>query len=44
MTPRGNGAVGLLWLEPGSLGESTVQTWQVKDSLAPTGTRPPSRS
>ena len=37
MTPRGNGAVGLLWLEPGSLGESTIQTWQVKDFPGPNG-------
>ena len=37
VTPRGNGAVGLLWLEPGSLGESTLQTWQSKDFPGPDG-------
>ena len=25
---RNDGTAGLLWLEPGSLGDSTVQTWQ----------------
>jgi hypothetical protein len=29
--------VGLLWLEPGSLGESTLQTWQSKDFPGPDG-------
>jgi hypothetical protein len=27
-TLRNDGTVGLLWLEPGSLGEGTEQTWQ----------------
>ena len=37
VTPRGNGAVGLLWLEPGSLGDSTEQTWQAKAFAGPDG-------
>jgi hypothetical protein len=37
LTPRGDGTVGLLWLEPGSLGESTAQTWQSKDFPGPAG-------
>ena len=37
VTPRGNGTAGLLWLEPGSLGESTRQTWQFKDFPGPNG-------
>jgi hypothetical protein len=37
VTPRGNGTVGLLWLEPGSLGDSTAQTWQSKDFPGPAG-------
>jgi hypothetical protein len=37
VTPRGNGTAGLLWLEPGSLGESTAQTWQYKDYPGPDG-------
>ncbi len=31
VTPRSDGSAGLLWLEPGSLGDSTAQTWQYKD-------------
>src|ERR1039457_5718125 len=31
VTPRSNGAVGLLWLEPGGLADSTMPTWQYKD-------------
>src|SRR5258708_7191351 len=37
VTPRGNGTTGLLWLEPGSLGNSTEQTWQHKDFPGPDG-------
>ena len=37
VTPRGNGTTGLLWLEPGSLGNSTEQTWQYKDFPGPDG-------
>jgi hypothetical protein len=37
VTPRGNGTVGLLWLEPGSLGGSTTPTWQCKDFPGPGG-------
>jgi hypothetical protein len=37
VTPRGDGSAGLLWLEPGSLGESTAQTWQYKDYPGPDG-------
>lgn len=37
VTPRGNGTVGLLWLEPGSLGESTQQTWQYQEFPGPNG-------
>ena len=37
VTPRGNGTAGLLFLEPGSLGTSTRQTWQFKDFPAPDG-------
>jgi hypothetical protein len=36
-TLRNDGTAGLLWLEPGSLGESTVQTWQSKDFPGPDG-------
>ena len=36
-TPRDNGTVGLLWLEPGSLGESTAQTWQFQGFPGPDG-------
>ena len=34
---RNDGTAGLLWLEPGSLGESTEQTWQVQEFPAPNG-------
>ncbi|MBV9354477.1 MAG: hypothetical protein JO023_03005, partial [Chloroflexi bacterium] len=37
LTPRGNGTVGLVYLEPGSLGASTRQTWQVREFPAPNG-------
>jgi hypothetical protein len=37
VTPRGNGTVGLIYLEPGSLGEGTDQTWQRKDFPGPNG-------
>jgi hypothetical protein len=37
VTPRGNGTVGLLWLEPGSLGDGTAPTWQYKDFPGPDG-------
>jgi hypothetical protein len=37
VTPRGSGTTGLLWLEPGSLGDSTAQTWQYKDFPGPDG-------
>jgi hypothetical protein len=37
VTPRGNGTVGLLWLEPGSLGGDTAPTWQYKDFPGPDG-------
>ena len=37
VTPRGTGAVGLLWLEPGSLGGSTSPAWQYKDFPGPDG-------
>jgi hypothetical protein len=37
VTPRSNGAVGLLWLEPGSLGDSAAPTWQYKDFPGPDG-------
>jgi hypothetical protein len=30
-------ATGLLWLEPGSLGNSTAQTWHYKDFPGPGG-------
>src|ERR1017187_4289702 len=36
-TPRNDGTAGLLWLEPGSLGESTAQTWQYKEFPGPDG-------
>jgi hypothetical protein len=36
-TLRNDGTAGLLWLEPGSLGESTEQTWQFKDFPASDG-------
>jgi len=37
VTPRNNGTTGLLWLEPGSLGNSTSQTWNYKDFPGPDG-------
>jgi hypothetical protein len=37
VTPRASGTAGLLWLEPGSLGESTAQTWYFKDFPGPGG-------
>jgi hypothetical protein len=37
VTPRGNGTAGLIWLEPGSLGDSTAQSWQFKDFAGPDG-------
>ena len=37
VTPRSDGSAGLLWLEPGSLGDSTRQTWQFKDFPGPNG-------
>jgi hypothetical protein len=37
LTPRNNGTTGLLWLEPGSLGDSTAQTWNYKDFPGPGG-------
>ena len=37
VTPRNNGTTGLLWLEPGSLGDSTQQAWQHKDFPGPDG-------
>ena len=37
VTPRGNGSVGLLWLEPGSLGYSDAQTWQSQEFAGPDG-------
>jgi len=37
ITPRGNGTVGLVYLEPGSLGEGNEQTWQVREFAAPNG-------
>ena len=37
VTPRGNGTVGLIYLEPGSLGEGTDQSWQRKDFPGPNG-------
>ena len=36
-TFRNDGTAGVLWLEPGSLGESTRQTWQFKDFPGPDG-------
>src|ERR1700721_474567 len=37
VTLRNNGTAGLLWLEPGSLGDSTTQTWQFAEFPAPNG-------
>jgi hypothetical protein len=37
VTPRENGSTGLLWLEPGSLGDSTDQTWQYREFAGPSG-------
>jgi hypothetical protein len=39
VTPRKNGTVGLLYLEPGSLGTSTEHTWYFKEFPAPHGVR-----
>lgn len=36
-TLRNNGTASLLWLEPGSLGNSTAQTWHYKDFPGPGG-------
>ena len=36
-TLRSDGTAGLLWLEPGSLGEGTEQTWQFQEFPAPGG-------
>jgi hypothetical protein len=36
-TLRNDGTAGLLWLEPGSLGDSTAQTWQFQEFPAPGG-------
>ena len=36
-TLRNDGTAGLLWLEPGSLGEGTEQTWQSAEFPAPNG-------
>ena len=36
-TLRNDGSAGLLWLEPGSLGEGDAQTWQSKEFPAPNG-------
>ena len=37
VTPRNNGTAGLVYLEPGSLGNSTTQTWQFREFPGPTG-------
>jgi hypothetical protein len=37
VTPRGNGTVGLLHLEPGSLGQGKQQDWHYKDFPGPNG-------
>lgn len=37
VTPRGNGTVGLIYLEPGSLGAGTEQDWHWKDFPGPNG-------
>lgn len=37
VTLRNNGSAGLIWLEPGSLGEGTEQTWQSSEFPAPSG-------
>src|ERR1700733_14779870 len=37
VTLRNDGTAGLLWLEPGSLGDSTTQTWQFAEFPAPNG-------
>ena len=39
VTPRKNGTVGVLYLAPGSLGDSTVHTWYYKEFPAPHGVR-----
>ena len=37
VTPRNDGSAGLLFLEPGSLGNSTAQTWLTREFPAPNG-------
>lgn len=37
VTLRNNGSAGVIWLEPGSLGEGTQQTWQSSEFPAPNG-------
>jgi hypothetical protein len=37
VTPRGTGAVGLIYLGPGSLGNGTQQTWFFREFPAPNG-------
>jgi hypothetical protein len=37
VTPRSNGATRLLWLEPGSLGDSAAPAWQYKNFHGPDG-------
>jgi hypothetical protein len=37
VTLRNDGSAGLIWLEPGSLGEGTQQTWQSSEFPAPNG-------
>src|ERR1700677_197529 len=39
VTPRKNGTVGLIYLVPGSLGDSTAHTWYFKEFPAPHGVR-----
>ncbi len=36
-TLRNDGTAGVFWLEPGSLGEGTEQTWQLGEFAAPDG-------
>ena len=37
VTLRNDGSAGLIYLEPGSLGEGTEQTWQSREFAAPNG-------
>jgi hypothetical protein len=37
VTLRNDGSAGLIWLEPGSLGDGTQQTWQPREFPAPNG-------